>query len=160
MSKSFELSKQYNFEKSAQSVSSLVSMLSHEIKNPLSGIKGASQIIQKRTNIKGKDLNLIKLINNEAERIKKLLNSLENFTDDRPIKKRSVNLNQILRSSKDSVDAMFNKKKINYLENFDPSLPNIYGNTDQLEQLFINLLKNAAEAISKDNGIIKWNRNS
>ena len=155
LSKSFELSKQYNFEKSAQSVSSLVSMLSHEIKNPLSGIKGASQIIQKRTNIKGKDLNLIKLINNEAERIKKLLNSLENFTDDRPIKKRSVNLNQILRSSKDSVDVMFNKKKINYLENFDPSLPNIYGNTDQLEQLFINLLKNAAEAISKDNGIIK-----
>ncbi len=84
LSKSFELSKQYNFEKSAQSVSSLVSMLSHEIKNPLSGIKGASQIIQKRTNIKNKDLNLIKLISNEAERIKKLLNSLENFTDDRP----------------------------------------------------------------------------
>ncbi len=155
LSKSFELSKQYNFEKSAQSVSSLVSMLSHEIKNPLSGIKGASQIIQKRTNIKDKDLNLIKLISNEAERIKKLLNSLENFTDDRPIKKRSVNLNQILRSSKDSVNAMFDKKKINYLENYDPSLPMIYGNTDQLFQLFINLLKNAAEAINKDNGIIK-----
>ena len=154
LSKSFELSKQYNFEKSAQSVSSLVSMLSHEIKNPLSGIKGASQIIQKRTNIKDKDLNLIKLISNEAERIKKLLNSLENFTDDRPIKKRSVNLNQILRSSKDSVNAMFDKK-INYLENYDPSLPMIYGNTDQLFQLFINLLKNAAEAINKDNGIIK-----
>ena len=111
LSKSFELSKQYNFEKSAQSVTSLVSMLSHEIKNPLSGIKGASQIIQKRTNIKGKDLNLIRLISNEAERIKKLLNSLENFTDDRPIKKKRVNLNQILRYSKDSVDVMFNKKK-------------------------------------------------
>ena len=88
LSKSFELSKRFNFEKSAQSVSSLVGMLSHEIKNPLSGIKGASQIIQKRVNFKGKNLNLIKLINNETERIKKLLNSLENFTDDRPIKKK------------------------------------------------------------------------
>ena len=56
LSKSFELSKRFNFEKSAQSVSSLVGMLSHEIKNPLSGIKGASQIIQKRVNFKGKNL--------------------------------------------------------------------------------------------------------
>jgi len=155
LSKNFELSKQFNFEKSAQSVSSLVGMLSHEIKNPLSGIKGASQIIQKRINFKGKDLNLIKLINNETERIKKLLNSLENFTDDRPIKKKSINLNQVIRNSKDSVEAMFNKKEINFIENYDPSLPNIYGNENQLTQLFVNLLKNSAESIDKKNGIIK-----
>ena len=155
LSKGFELSKQFNFEKSVQSVSSLVAMLSHEIKNPLSGIKGASQIIQKRVNFKGKDLNLIKLINNETERIKKLLNSLENFTDDRPIKKKSINLNQIIRNSKESVEAMFNKKKINFLENYDPSLPNIYGNENQLTQLFVNLLKNGAEATEKGRGIIK-----
>ena len=72
-------SKQFNFEKSAQSVSSLLAMLSHEIKNPLSGIKGAAQIIEKRATFKNNDLNLIKLINNETERIKKLLNSLESF---------------------------------------------------------------------------------
>ena len=88
LSKNFELSKQFDFIKSAQSVSSLVSMLSHEIKNPLSGIRGASQIIEKRFDFDNKDLNLIKLINNETERIKKLLDSLENFTDDRPIKKK------------------------------------------------------------------------
>ena len=155
LSKSFELSKQFNFEKSAQSVASLVSMLSHEIKNPLAGIKGASQIIQKRVNFKGKDFNLIKLINNETERIKKLLNSLENFTDDRPIKKKNINLNQVIRNSKDSVKAMFNKKKINFIENYDPSLPNIYGNENQLTQLFVNLLKNGVEAAKKVNVIIK-----
>ena len=137
LSKNIELSKQFNFEKSAQSVSSLVSMLSHEIKNPLAGIKGASQIIQKRVNFKGKDLNLIKLINNETERIKKLLNSLENFTDDRPIKKKSTNLNQVIRNSKDSIEAIFNNKKIIFIENYDPSLPNIYGNENQLTQLFL-----------------------
>ena len=155
LSKNFELSKQYNFEKSAQSVSSLVSMLSHEIKNPLSGIKGASQIIQKRTNIKGKDLNLIRLINNEAERIKKLLNSLENFTDDRPIKKKSINLNQVIRNSKESVEVIYNKKNINFVESYDPSLPNINGNENQLTQLFVNLLNNGVEAIDGDNGLIK-----
>ena len=155
LSKSFEFSKQFNFEKSAQSVASLVSMLSHEIKNPLAGIKGASQIIQKRVNFKGKDFNLIKLINNETERIKKLLNSLENFTDNRPIKKKNINLNQVIRNSKDSVKAIFNKKKINFIENYDPSLPNIYGNENQLTQLFVNLLKNGVEAAEKVNGIIK-----
>jgi len=155
LSKNLELSKQFNFEKSAQSVSSLVGMLSHEIKNPLSGIKGASQIIQKRVNFKGKDLNLIKLINNETERIKKLLNSLENFTDDRPIKKTSINVNQVIRSSKETVEAIFNKRNINFIENYDPSLQNINGNNEQLNRLFVNLLKNAVEAIDDTTGIIK-----
>ena len=155
LSKNFEFSKQFNFEKSAQSVSSLVAMLSHEIKNPLSGIKGAAQIIEKRATFKNNDLNLIKLINNETERIKKLLNSLESFTDDRPIKKKSINLNQIIRNSKDSVHAIFNKKNINFIENYDPSLPNIHGNEIQLNQLFVNLLKNSSEAIDKVGGIIK-----
>ena len=155
LSKNFELSKQFNFEKSAQSVSSLVAMLSHEIKNPLSGIKGAAQIIQKRVNFKGKDLNLIKLINNETERIKKLLNSLENFTDDRLTKKKSINLNQVIRNSKESVEAIFNKKEINFVESYDPSLPNINGNENQLTQSFVNLLKNGVEAINEINGIIK-----
>ena len=155
LSKNFEFSKRFNFEKSAQSVSSLVAMLSHEIKNPLSGIKGAAQIIQKRVNFKGKDLNLIKLINNETERIKKLLNSLENFTDDRPTKKKSINLNQVIRNSKESVEAIFNKKEINFVESYDPSLPNINGNENQLTQSFVNLLKNGVEAINEINGIIK-----
>ncbi len=155
LSKNFELSKQFDFIKSAQSVSSLVSMLSHEIKNPLSGIRGASQIIEKRFDFDNKDLNLIKLINNETERIKKLLDSLENFTDDRPIKKKNVNLNQILRYSKNSVKVMFSRKNIAFIENYDPSLPEIYGNKDQLIQLFINLIKNSAEAINNSEGIIK-----
>ena len=155
LSKNFELSRQFNFEKSAQSVSSLVAMLSHEIKNPLSGIKGASQIIQKRINFKGKELNLIKLINNETERIKKLINSLESFTDDRPIKKKSINLNQVIRNSKESVQVICEKKNINFVENYDPSLPYIYGNESQLTQLFINLLKNGVEAINEANGIVK-----
>ena len=130
-------------------------MLSHEIKNPLSGIRGASQIIEKRFDFDNKDLNLIKLINNETERIKKLLDSLENFTDDRPIKKKNVNLNQILRYSKNSVKVMFSRKNIAFIENYDPSLPEIYGNKDQLIQLFINLIKNSAEAINNSEGIIK-----
>ena len=154
-SKKFEISKKLNFIKSAQSVSSLVSMLSHEIKNPLSGIKGAIQILQKKNEIKNKDMKLYKLINDEADRINHLLNSLEGFTDDRPIKKNKINLNQILRYSKNSIETIFKNKKINFVEHYDPSLPEIYGNKDNLIQLFLNLLTNSSEAIKDKNGRIK-----
>ena len=154
-SKKFEISKKFNFVKSAQSVSSLVSMLSHEIKNPLSGIKGAIEILHKNNVANKKDMKLYKLIDDETNRIKNLLNSLENFTDDRPIKKNRINLNKILRYAKNSVETIFKKKNITFIENYDPSLPEIYGNKDNLIQLFINLLTNSAEAIIDKNGRIK-----
>ena len=69
LSETNNLKKQFNFEKAAQSTSSLVAMLSHEIKNPLSGIKGASQLIKKRKVLQEKDFFLINLISTETNRI-------------------------------------------------------------------------------------------
>ena len=71
------------------------------------------------------------------------------------LKKKKINLNQVIRNSKESVQAIFNKKNINFVENYDPSLPNINGNEEQLIQLFVNLLKNSVEVIDKIDGIIK-----
>ena len=62
---------------------------------------------------------------------------------------------EILRYSNNSVKVMFSRKNIAFIENYDPSLPEIYGNKDQLIQLFINLIKNSAEAINNSKGIIK-----
>jgi len=155
LSETNKLKQQFNFEKSAQSATSLVSMLSHEIKNPLSGIKGASQLIKKRGILEKKDLFLINLIDNETNRIMKLLNTLEDFTDERPIMKKKVNLNEVLRYVVNTSKATFNKKSILFIESFDPSLPKVFGNKEQLIQLFLNLIKNSCEEVDSNNGVIK-----
>lgn len=155
LSKNYKLDKQFNFEKSAQAATSLVAMLSHEIKNPLSGIIGASQLIKKRKILEEKDLFLLTLIDTETNRIIKLINSLENFTDERPVEKEYVNINQILRYVINTSKISFNKKKIIFLEDYDPALPKVLGNKDQLIQLFINLIKNSSEEVDSDNGIVK-----
>ena len=139
LSKNNKLEQQFNFEKSAQSATSLVAMLSHEIKNPLSGIKGAGQLIKKRGILEEKDLFLINLIDTETNRIIKLLNSLEGFTDERPIIKKYANLNQVLRYVITASEASFNKKNILFIENYDPSQPKVFGNKEQLIQLFLKL---------------------
>ena len=155
LSKNNKLEQQFNFEKSAQSATSLVAMLSHEIKNPLSGIKGAGQLIKKRGILEEKDLFLINLIDTETNRIIKLLNSLEGFTDERPIIKKYANLNQVLRYVITASEVSFNKKNILFIENYDPSLPKVFGNKEQLIQLFLNLIKNSCEVVEKNNGVIK-----
>ena len=155
LSKNNKLEQQFNFEKSAQSATSLVAMLSHEIKNPLSGIKGAGQLIKKRGILEEKDLFLINLIDTETNRIIKLLNSLEYFTDERPIIKKYANLNQVLRYVITASEVSFNKKNILFIENYDPSLPKVFGNKEQLIQLFLNLIKNSCEVVEKNNGVIK-----
>ena len=155
LSETNNLKKQFNFEKAAQSASSLVAMLSHEIKNPLSGIKGASQLIKKRKVLQEKDFFLINLIDTETNRIMELLNTLEEFTDERPITKKYVNINQTLRYVKNTSEATFNKKRILFVENYDPSLPKVFGNKAQLIQLFLNIIKNSCEEVDSDNGVIK-----
>ena len=151
-----ELSKKYKFENSSQSITPLISMLSHEIKNPLSGIKGAAQLIKKRASFNNnKDFFLTKLIDSEAERIKSLINNLESFTDQRPVKKSMLNINQVLRYVKNSAEAIYNKKNILFYENYDPSLPKILGNKEQLIQLFLNLIINSCDEVDNKEGVIK-----
>ena len=104
-----------------------------------------------------KDLFLINLIDTETNRIIKLLNSLEGFTDERPIIKKYANLNQVLRYVITASEVSFNKKNILFIENYDPSLPKVFGNKEQLIQLFLNLIKNSCEVVEKNNDNIKLN---
>lgn len=155
LSKSNKLKNQFSFEKSVQSTTSLISMLSHEIKNPLSGIKGASQLLKKNGSTEKKYVNLINLIESETERVKNLLNSLEDFTDERPVKKTPLNLNEVLRYVKKTMKVSFNERDILFLEEYDPALPLILGNKNLLIQLFSNIVKNSCESINSGGGIIK-----
>ena len=127
-----------------RSVTALAAMLAHEVKNPLSGIRGAAQLIE--TMIPAEDRQLTKLITEETDRIVKLLNGMEIFSDRPQLDRTPVNIHEVL----DRVLAIARNgfaQNMRLVADFDPSLPPIYGDHDQLIQIFLNLVKNAAEAM-------------
>ncbi|RYE47781.1 MAG: PAS domain-containing protein [Hyphomicrobiales bacterium] len=130
----------------ARSVTGLASMLAHEIKNPLSGIRGAAQLLEQ--SVTADELPLARLVRDEVDRIVDLIDRVEVFGDDRPIEREPINIHVIL----DRVKLLARNgvaKGITFHEEYDPSLPPVGGNRDQLIQVFLNLVKNAAEALER-----------
>ncbi len=119
-------------------------MLAHEIKNPLSGIRGAAQLLE--TSIDAEQADLTRLIRDEVDRIAALIDRMEGFTDTRPMEFAPLNIHAVLNRARE-VAAQGFARTIAIREIYDPSLPPIRGNRDALIQLFLNLLKNAAEAL-------------
>jgi two-component system nitrogen regulation sensor histidine kinase GlnL len=126
-----------------RSVVGLGRMLAHEIKNPLAGIRGAAQLL--KTSAQATDAPLAQLIVDETDRIRRLVDRMEAFSDDAAPQRAGVNIHQVL----DRVRALVANGVAEGLalkESFDPSLPPVWGEEDQLIQIFLNLVKNAAEA--------------
>tara|TARA_B100001146_G_C16075466_1_gene388308 strand:+ start:53 stop:766 length:714 start_codon:yes stop_codon:yes gene_type:complete len=119
-------------------------MLAHEIKNPLSGIRGAAQLLE--SSVGDEDRSLARLIRDETDRIVSLVDRMEIFSDERPVDRAPINIHSVLDHVKSLAQAGF-ARKIKFTELYDPSLPPVYANRDQLVQVFLNLVKNAAEAI-------------
>ena len=129
----------------ARSVTAMGAMLAHEVKNPLSGIKGAAQLLE--GSVSEGDAELTKLICEEADRIVALVDRMEMFADSRPIERAPLNIHEVLervRKLAETGDA----KGVTFKEAYDPSLPPVLGNRDLLIQACLNLLKNAADALS------------
>src|SRR6195256_3597066 len=82
----------------ARSVPALAAMLAHEIKNPLSGIRGAAQLLEQ--SVDGDDRTLTKLICDETDRIVKLVDRMEVFTDERTVERESINIHIVLEHVK------------------------------------------------------------
>jgi two-component system nitrogen regulation sensor histidine kinase GlnL len=118
-------------------------MLAHEIKNPLSGIRGAAQLLEQSA--ADEDRPLTKLICDETDRIVKLVDRMEIFSDERPIEREAVNIHVVLEHVRRLAQSGF-ARDIKIVEDYDPSLPPVLANRDQLVQVFLNLVKNAAEA--------------
>ncbi|MCO5733891.1 nitrogen regulation protein NR(II) [Rhizobium sp. SSA_523] len=139
-----KIDRQLTHRAAARSVTGLASMLAHEIKNPLSGIRGAAQLLE--TSVADEDRSLTRLICDETDRIVSLVDRMEVFSDERPVDRAPLNIHAILDHVKAVAKAGF-ARDIKIVENYDPSLPPVYANRDQLVQVFLNLIKNAAEAI-------------
>ncbi len=142
-----KMDRQLTHRGAARSVSALAAMLAHEIKNPLSGIRGAAQLLE--TDASENDRVLTRLICDETDRIVKLVDRMEAFSDERPIDRESVNIHTVLSHVKQVAQAGF-ARHIRFTEVYDPSLPPVLANRDQMVQVFLNLVKNAAEAIGND----------
>ena len=129
--------------KNIHSVSGLSSLMAHEIKNPLSGIKGAAQLLNDV--VDGEDKDLTSLIIDEVDRIGDLANRVNALSDNNIINRKVVNIHDILQRVNKIAKNSF-AANCNIIELYDPSLPDIYGDINSLIQLFLNLVKNAAEA--------------
>ena len=142
-----KIDRQMTHRGAARSVTGLAAMLAHEIKNPLSGIRGAAQLLE--SVVSDEDRALTRLITDETDRIVSLVDRMEVFSDERPIDRYPVNIHVVL----DHVKALARNgfaRRIRIVEDYDPSLPPVFANRDQLIQVFLNLVKNAAEAIGSD----------
>lgn len=127
----------------ARTVTGMAAMLAHEIKNPLAGISGAAQLLA--MGLSKEDQELTTLIREETDRISKLLDRVEQFGDLRPTARQPVNIHDILNRAKLSAASGF-ARHVKFIEEYDPSLPPTAGDGDQLMQVLLNLIKNAAEA--------------
>jgi len=140
------LDRQMAFRGAARSVTGMSAILAHEIKNPLSGIRGAAQLLE--ASVADPDRELTVLIRDEADRIRDLVDRMEMFGD-RPVERRAVNIHRVLDHVRRLAGSGF-AAHLRITESYDPSLPPAWVNRDQLVQVLLNLVKNAAEAITDD----------
>jgi two-component system, NtrC family, nitrogen regulation sensor histidine kinase GlnL len=127
----------------ARSAIGMAEMLAHEIKNPLAGISGAAQLLS--MNLPPEDQEMTDLIVEETRRIVKLLEQVEQFGNVRPPDRKPVNIHDALDRARKSALVGF-AAHMTIVEDYDPSLPPTLADSDQLMQVFLNLIKNAAEA--------------
>ncbi len=129
----------------------MAAMLAHEVKNPLSGIRGAAQILKEEVSPDHQPL--AELIYNESDRIRDLLAQIDVFSDRPPIAMQPVNIHEVLQYVIAIARSGF-AKDITFRENYDPSLPPVLSSRDLLVQLLLNLVKNAAEATGNRAGAV------
>ena len=138
------LDRQLGFRNAARSVAGMAAILAHEVKNPLSGIRGAAQLLE-NTAIDS-DRELAVLIREEADRIRALVERMEAFGEG-PLERGAVNIHRVLGHVRRLAQTGF-AAHLRVVERYDPSLPPVWGHRDQLVQVFLNLVKNAAEAMT------------
>jgi two-component system nitrogen regulation sensor histidine kinase GlnL len=115
-----KMDRQLTHRSAARSVIALAAMLAHEIKNPLSGIRGAAQLLEQQAS--SEDRMLTRLICDEADRIVTLVDRMEVFGDDRPVTRGPVNIHSVLDHVKRLAQSGF-ARNVKFIEDYDPSLP-------------------------------------
>jgi two-component system nitrogen regulation sensor histidine kinase GlnL len=121
--------------------------MAHEIKNPLVAISGSAQLLRKR--LPDQHHKFLDVVIKESERINRMMERMLDFARPAPLELKLLNIHQILEEI-----LLLEKKNghadVRFVQNYDPSLPPVEGDEDQLKQVFLNLVRNALEATPKD----------
>ena len=140
------IARQTSHQGSARSLSAMAALLAHEVKNPLSGIRGAAQLLAGEVAAPAEPLT--RLIRDEVDRICRLLDRMEAFSNGPPQPSQPVNIHEVLNRVRQIAEPGFGRR-VQFVERYDPSLPPVAGHFDLLIQAFLNLVKNACEAIDE-----------
>ena len=142
-----KIDRQLTHRGAVRSVSGLASMLAHEIKNPLSGIRGAAQLLESRPGRRRSGADAADLRRDRPHCPSRRPDGgvLRRAAAEARAGQYSFVLDHVKRVAHSGF-----ARHVRFVENYDPSLPPVYANRDQLVQVFLNLVKNAAEAIGDD----------
>ncbi len=131
----------------------LAAGLAHEIKNPLGGIKGAGQLLRRAVASDPSLVEYTDIIIREADRVNLLIEQLLNLSRPAKLNLAPLNIHELLDHVLLLEKQIFEEHRIAIKKSFDPSLPPVLGDQARLTQVFLNLVKNAAEAV-KDRGCL------
>lgn len=137
-----------------EEIDRMISSAAHELNNPLSGIRGAGQLLAKKVAADGELANYATMIVRQSDRMAELIRGLMKLETPPPALE-PVNihrvLNEVLLVQRPAADA----RGIQLVSEFDPSLPEVYGHEDQLQQLFLNVVGNAVRAAPSETGRVR-----
>ena len=128
-------------------VGQLVSGVAHEVNNPLTAIMGFSDLLMENPELPGSARKDLQVILEEAQRTKEIVQNLLSFARQRPPQRQRLQINDILRKTIALRAYDFSNHGVQVLENFDETLPELIGDSHQLQQVFLNILNNAYDAV-------------
>jgi two-component system nitrogen regulation sensor histidine kinase GlnL len=144
------ISLEQNLIEQERSVREMIKGLSHEIKNPLGGILGAAQILEK--SLDNKYTKFTDIIKKETGRLVNLLNDMA--LPATSIDKQDINIHEATEHVIDLFKFDLKNKNVVFEKDYDPSIPDVHTNKEQLIQALINLVRNSIQALDYKGNIV------
>jgi len=132
-------------------IGELIAGVTHEVNNPLAVVMGYSEMLLYEKNIDEETKKAVKVIFSESERARKVIQNMLSFARKNTPEKEPVQLNELIETTLELAEFDLRKNSINVVKKFENNLPAIMGESNQLKQVFLNLIINAQQAIA-DNG--------
>ena len=129
--------------------------IAHEIKNPLAGILGLTQLSMRKLEEEDPIRNNLKIIEKETHRCTTIIQNLMKFARQEKVEFAPVDLNQVAKDAMAIVEHQLEMNKVKIAKELQESLPSIHGNANQLQQVVINLMINAQQAMEGRAGQVK-----